>query len=156
MAAPAAPLTIVIDMNSFHITYERVIAEVFKRLREKVESKARNERTSDRNKLISTDAQKLIGQMLATRRVLLFAQWKAWPDIEFFETMAKLYPSGKVAQIKHLQDFLSNTNFNWWLDNHWLSLQAFESEINEGTRVFARELEAATAKESIDSVMREG
>ncbi|KAJ1389380.1 hypothetical protein B484DRAFT_473890, partial [Ochromonadaceae sp. CCMP2298] len=133
----------------------RVNAEGFKRLREKVESEARNERTCDRNKLIPADAQKLIGQMLAARRVPRFAQWKTWPDLEFFETMAKLYPLGKVAQIKHLQDFLSKTNFNWWLDNHWLSVQAFVSEINEGTRVYARELEAATAKGSIDSVMRE-
>ncbi|KAJ1410374.1 hypothetical protein B484DRAFT_468586 [Ochromonadaceae sp. CCMP2298] len=142
-------------MKSFHITCERVNADGFKRLREKVESETRNERACDRNKLITADAQKLIGQMLAARLVPRFAQWKTWTDLEFFETMAKLYPSGKVAQIKHLQDFLTKTTFNWWLDNHWLSLQAFVTEINEGTRIYARDLEAAREKGCIDSVMRE-
>jgi hypothetical protein len=66
--------TIVSDMSNYHVTIDRVNAVGFARLREKCESKLRAKRTLDRNLLISTDAQKLFGQMLSAKRVLEFAQ----------------------------------------------------------------------------------
>jgi hypothetical protein len=146
---------IVSDMSSYHITNERVNAEGFRKLREKCESETRANRECDRNLLISADAQKLIGQMLAAKKVTGFAQWKAWKDAEFFEAMSKIYPAGKTKEIKHLQDFLSKTRCDWFLDNHPGSLLTFVAEVNEGTRVYSSELDNAREKGFIDAVQRE-
>jgi hypothetical protein len=93
--ASVTPLTTVSDMNAFHITCERVNADGFRRLREKCEGEARSNRKLDRNLLISADAQKLIGQMLAAKNVVGFAQWKEWADAESFEQMSRIYPADK-------------------------------------------------------------
>jgi hypothetical protein len=94
--------TIVSDMSNFHVTMDRVNAAGFARLREKCESELRAKRALDRNLLISTDAQKLIGQMLGAKRVPEFAQWKSWTDIAFFEAMSKIYPAGKAQNLRQL------------------------------------------------------
>jgi hypothetical protein len=73
----AQPLTIMADMNAFHITHERVNAEGFKRLRDKTEALDRVGQTLDHNSLITVDAQKLIGQILRSKKVAGFADWKA-------------------------------------------------------------------------------
>jgi hypothetical protein len=126
------PLTIVADMNSYHITTDRMNSEGFKRLRDKIESEGRNKRTCDRNTLISLDAQKLIGQLLTVKRVAGFALWKEWPDAEFFEVMAKIYPSGKIRQIRHLHDYLSKIPFNWVLENHTATLPSLRHQSKRG------------------------
>jgi hypothetical protein len=66
-APPAQQTTIVSDMSNFHVTVDRVNAAGFARLREKCERELSAKRTLDRNLLISTDAQKLIGQMLSAK-----------------------------------------------------------------------------------------
>jgi hypothetical protein len=65
----AVPVTIMSDLNQFHITTERITAEGFKKLREKTEALEASGSTLDRNKLISTNASKLIGQLLAAMEI---------------------------------------------------------------------------------------
>ncbi|KAJ1395386.1 hypothetical protein B484DRAFT_472562 [Ochromonadaceae sp. CCMP2298] len=146
---------IVSDMSNYHITNERVNADGFRKLREKCESEGRAQRDCDRNLLISLDAQKLIGQMLAARKVPGFAHWLTWTDTVFFEVMSKIYPAGKTQQIANLQDYLAKTRCDWFLDNHPASLLSFVGEINEGTRVYSAELARATSGGFIESVQRE-
>jgi hypothetical protein len=142
-------------MSNYHITTQRVNAEGFKKLRDKIENEERNHRTVDRNKMITSDAQKLIGQILAGRKVADFANWLTWKDDDFFETIAKIYPSGKTSSIRHLHDYLSKIPFNWFLDDHTLSLQAFMAEVNEATRIFQGELDIAEQRKFLPSVQRE-
>ncbi|KAJ1390828.1 hypothetical protein B484DRAFT_473543, partial [Ochromonadaceae sp. CCMP2298] len=85
---------IVSDMNTYHITSERINAVGFTKLREKCEAEKRNGRTIYRNLLITADAQKLIGQMLGAKKVPDFANWKAWTDLQFFESLSKICPAG--------------------------------------------------------------
>jgi hypothetical protein len=109
-AAPAAlPVTIMSDMNQFHITTERITAEGFKKLREKTEALAASGSSLDRMKLISTDAQKLIGQLLTSMDIPDNKNWKEWEDQKFYEVMSQIYPSGNSVSIKHLHDFLQKT-----------------------------------------------
>ncbi|KAJ1385668.1 hypothetical protein B484DRAFT_13492, partial [Ochromonadaceae sp. CCMP2298] len=146
---------IVSDMNSYHITSERINAVGFTKLREKCEAEKRNGRTIDRNLLITADAQKLIGQMLGAKKVPDFANWKVWTDLQFFESLSKICPAGKTLQIRHLQDYLSKTRCDMFLDTHPTSSLTFVAEINEGTRIYADELKLATERGCIDSVQRE-
>ncbi|KAJ1399472.1 hypothetical protein B484DRAFT_471463 [Ochromonadaceae sp. CCMP2298] len=130
-------------------------AEGFRKLREKCKSEGRAQRDCDRNLLISMDAKKLIGQMLAARKVPGFAQWLTWTDTVFFEAMSKIYSAGKTQQIANLQDYLAKTRCEWFLDNHPASLLSFVGEINEGTRVYSAELARAASGGFIESVQRE-
>ncbi|KAJ1388331.1 hypothetical protein B484DRAFT_2784, partial [Ochromonadaceae sp. CCMP2298] len=154
--APVSQQTMIVsDMSNFHITVERVTADGFKRLRDKCDGERRSQRVIDRNLLISADAQKLIGQLLATFKVPAFASWKTWSDDTFFEAMAKIFPAGKTLQVKHLQDFLGKTRCVFDLANHPASILSFVAEINEGTRVYQGELDYAKEKGFIDTVQKE-
>jgi hypothetical protein len=64
------------DMNQFHITTECISAEGFKKLCEKTEALEAAGSSLDRNKRISSDAQKLIGQLLASMGIPDFQKWK--------------------------------------------------------------------------------
>ncbi|KAJ1382253.1 hypothetical protein B484DRAFT_461920, partial [Ochromonadaceae sp. CCMP2298] len=110
--APVSQQTMIdSDMSNFHVTVERVNADGFKRFRDKCDGERRSQRVIDRNLLISADAQKLIGQLLATFKVPAFTSWKTWSDDTFFEAMAKIFPAGKTFQVKQLQDFLGKTRW---------------------------------------------
>ncbi|KAJ1399363.1 hypothetical protein B484DRAFT_471535 [Ochromonadaceae sp. CCMP2298] len=146
---------IVSDMSNYHITNERVNADGFRKLREKCESERRAQRDCDRKLLISLDAQKLIDQMLAARKVTGFAQWLTWTDTVFFEAMSKIYPAGKTQQIANLQDYLAKTRCEWFLDNHPACLLSFVGEIHGRTRVYSTELARAASGGFIESVQRE-
>jgi hypothetical protein len=151
----AVPVTIMSDLNQFHITTERITAEGFKKLREKTEALEASGSTLDRNKLISTDASKLIGQLLAAMEIPDFENWEKWENQKFYEVMSQIYPSGNSVSIKHLHDFLQETKCEWVLSDHPTSLLRFIAQINEAVRIYQSELDSAKEKGNLAIVQKE-
>jgi hypothetical protein len=142
----AVPVTIMSDLNQFYITTERITAEGFKKLREKTDALEASGSTLDRNKLISTDAQKLIGQLLAAIEIPDFLNWEKRENRKFYEVMSQIYPAGNSVSTKHLHDFLQKTKCEWVLSDHPTSLLRFIAQINEAVRIYRSELDGAQAK----------
>jgi hypothetical protein len=126
----ANPVTIMSDMNQFHITTERITAEGFKKLREKTEA------------LEASGSSLDFGQLLAAMATPDFLKWKEWENRKFYEVMSQIYPSGNSVSIKHLQ----KTKCEWVLSDHPTSLLRFIAQINEAVRIYQSELDDAQEK----------